>query len=335
MQTTSKFPVVFVHGVFGFGKTRPMWNRWSPYWPEKVLNNLNDNHLILHVGPLSSNHDRACEAFYQLYGGRVDYGEQHSRETGHERYGATYSTPLHQNWNECNPIHLVGHSFGATIALELYQLLCQDFFKVGSDYRWVRSIVSIAGPLTGSTTAQLVGVNDGKMTRGSPIHFLYVAFVLWFKLYQAFPILKPACDVHWDQWRKLSLKEMLAVNGPVNESKDLGVYDAVPSRCIERNARLQHLDKQHLLTVVSSGKIAVPPIRDGMALALLLLVIYRHGAFRAWRVLFSKFRFVRSLIPLWLLYKLRGMNMVTLPVLGMFKWITHRHAKAQSPVLSA
>ncbi|GLD94752.1 hypothetical protein PINS_up024537 [Pythium insidiosum] len=40
------------------------------------------NHLIVDVGVLSSDHDRACEAFYQLYGGRVDYGEEHSIQSG-------------------------------------------------------------------------------------------------------------------------------------------------------------------------------------------------------------------------------------------------------------
>ncbi|KAG3097729.1 hypothetical protein PI124_g15585 [Phytophthora idaei] len=65
-SVTTKFPIVFIHGVFGFGKTRPMWNRWSPYWPEEGINELNENHIVLHVGPLTSNHDRACEAFYQL-----------------------------------------------------------------------------------------------------------------------------------------------------------------------------------------------------------------------------------------------------------------------------
>ncbi|ETM03350.1 hypothetical protein L917_00412 [Phytophthora nicotianae] len=154
-STTTKFPVVFIHGIFGFGKMRSMWNRWASYWPEKVLNELNENHIVLLVGPLTSNHDRACEAFYQLYGGQVDYGEQHSRDTGHERFGDTYNTSLHSRWNESNPIQL---------------------------------------------------------------------------LYQAFPVLKPACDVHWDQWSNVSMMDMLVVNGPVNESKDLGVHDIIPSR---------------------------------------------------------------------------------------------------------
>lgn len=89
-STATKCPVVLIHGVFGYSKTRPLWNSWSPYWPEEALRELNQNHLILDVGALSSDHDRACEAFYQLFGGRVDYGEDHSREAGHNRFGAMY-----------------------------------------------------------------------------------------------------------------------------------------------------------------------------------------------------------------------------------------------------
>jgi pimeloyl-ACP methyl ester carboxylesterase len=331
-STSTKFPVVFIHGVFGFGRTRPMWNRWAPYWPEKVLDELNENHLVVHVGPLTSNHDRACEAFYQLFGGRVDYGEQHSGQAGHERYGPTHHTPLHSNWNASNPVHLVGHSFGATTALELYQLLCVDFFGVGSDYRWVKSIVSIAGPLTGSTMTHMVGIEDDKMTRGSPIHLLYVAVVLWFKLYNKFPVFKPACDLHLDQWSSLSLREMLSVNGSVNNSRDLGVYDLVPSSCLSRNARLEHLDKLHLLTIVSSSKIAAPPVRHGAALSVVLILIARLGAFRKWRVFLAELRFLRVLMAFYLLLKLRRMDVVTLPALDLLKWLTRRHARKLPPL---
>ncbi|OQR99480.1 hypothetical protein THRCLA_06501, partial [Thraustotheca clavata] len=40
-----------------------------------------------------------------------------------------------------NPVHLLGHSCGATTAIELYQLLCKDAFGVGSNHKWVKSIV--------------------------------------------------------------------------------------------------------------------------------------------------------------------------------------------------
>ena len=40
---------------------------------------------------MSSNFDRACEAFAQLYGLRTDYGELHSMQCGHARFGKDYT----------------------------------------------------------------------------------------------------------------------------------------------------------------------------------------------------------------------------------------------------
>ena len=67
-------------GVMGYGRNRPLWNLFAPYFPEKDLEAINPNHLIVEVGVVSSDHDRACEAVYQLVGGTVDYGKEHSEE---------------------------------------------------------------------------------------------------------------------------------------------------------------------------------------------------------------------------------------------------------------
>jgi len=40
------------------------------------------NEILVDVGMLSSDHDRACEAFYQLYGGQVNYGQHHAKQHG-------------------------------------------------------------------------------------------------------------------------------------------------------------------------------------------------------------------------------------------------------------
>lgn len=70
-----------------------------------------DPRLIISVqlGSLSSLHDRSCEIFYQIKGGRVDYGEDHSQECGHLRFGKTYEG-LYPEWSEENPVHFLGHS---------------------------------------------------------------------------------------------------------------------------------------------------------------------------------------------------------------------------------
>jgi triacylglycerol lipase len=43
------------------------------------------------VGPVSSNHDRACELYAQIKGTVVDYGQAHSSQFGHARYGRNYT----------------------------------------------------------------------------------------------------------------------------------------------------------------------------------------------------------------------------------------------------
>ena len=56
--------------------------------------------------------------FYQLKGGKVDYGHAHSTKYGHDRYAETYNTPVYPEWGtldengQVRKVHLVSHSFG-------------------------------------------------------------------------------------------------------------------------------------------------------------------------------------------------------------------------------
>ncbi|RHY60536.1 hypothetical protein DYB34_001359 [Aphanomyces astaci] len=106
MMEATADPVVLIHGVFGWGNKSPLFNLLPNYWPVAELNRINPNHIIVDVGKVSSDHDRACEAFYQLYGGQVDYGEAHSAQNGHLRFGATYPTDTakHTRSTLCNAI---------------------------------------------------------------------------------------------------------------------------------------------------------------------------------------------------------------------------------------
>lgn len=80
MERKNNCPVVLVHGILGWGETRPLYGRGPCYWPSTLPSILPI--IMVDVGSLSSDHDRACEAFYQLKGGRVDYGEHHSIAAG-------------------------------------------------------------------------------------------------------------------------------------------------------------------------------------------------------------------------------------------------------------
>ncbi|GAB9473393.1 hypothetical protein Gpo141_00010544 [Globisporangium polare] len=275
---TTKHPVVLVHGVFGYGRQRPLWNSWSPYWPEDALAAMRANHVIVDVGALSSDHDRACEAFYQLFGGRVDYGEQHSQDAGHNRYGATFAEPLHPQWSASNPIHLVGHSFGATTAIELYQLICADFFGVGSSHEWVVSITSLAGPLSGSTITHLFGLHDATMRAYTLGHVIGSSLGLWFKLHTDFPVLKRIFDYRMPQWECVhSFREVLSAKGRINMSSDLAVYNILPKLRLERNARLVHMDKVFLISVTTSSHVEFPIVEIVLGLAIGLLSLVATG----------------------------------------------------------
>ena len=105
------------------------------------------------LGPVSSNHDRACELFYALKGGRVDFGAEHSATHGHSRFGPSHADGLLPDWDAEHPVILVTHSQGAGTALVLQDLLATGGF-FGPEHvttaGWVQAVVSIAAPLNGA-----------------------------------------------------------------------------------------------------------------------------------------------------------------------------------------
>ncbi len=123
-----KYPVIFVHGMFGWGERKGFYDI-LPYWGSTsgdVIGWLNDNGYRCYastVGPMASSWDQACELYAQLKGTRVDYGEVHAKKHNHERFGRTYDKPLIPDWSENNKIHLLGHSFGGNCVRLLAHLL--------------------------------------------------------------------------------------------------------------------------------------------------------------------------------------------------------------------
>ena len=102
------------------------------------------------VGPVSSCHDRACEAFYALVGGAIDYGMEHAKLHGHKRFGRHIAKGLHPHWSAANPIVLVCHSQGCNTALGLLELLANGSFEGhNTSAAWVVGVVTIASPLGG------------------------------------------------------------------------------------------------------------------------------------------------------------------------------------------
>ncbi len=118
---------------------------------------------VINVYPSSvgSIHDRVCEVFYELIGGRVDYGEEHSSYHGHDRFGREFSQGLLPQWDEDHPIIVIGHSFGGLTAYALQTYLEEKRFASHphTNHRWVKGLVTVCSPLNGSLRVYVAGLH--------------------------------------------------------------------------------------------------------------------------------------------------------------------------------
>lgn len=180
------YPYVLVHGLGGWGEGTGI-NDTVAYWGSTsgdLAARLREEGHEVHtpsVGPVSSAWDRACELYAQLTGTQVDYGEAHSKEHNHERFGRTYSEPLVEGWGEksdngqMKKINLIGHSFGGATVRLLTSLLeygsdaekkasgndVSPLFKGGKG-EWVFSVTTLCAPHNGSTLTEIIN-NSGSV----------------------------------------------------------------------------------------------------------------------------------------------------------------------------
>jgi hypothetical protein len=122
--------------------------------------------LIYNVTPscVGSLHDRACYIFYQIKGGKINYGEEHSEFHGHSQYGEEELNGLYPEWDENHPIILIGHSLGGLTALTLQNYLADEQGKkLGSSYRtsanWIKGIITTGTPWNGALRTYTKGMN--------------------------------------------------------------------------------------------------------------------------------------------------------------------------------
>jgi hypothetical protein len=71
--------------------------------------------INVYPSPVGSIHDRVHEIFYELMGGKVFYGHEHSQFHGHSPYGLDHQDGKYPQWSEQNPVYLVGHSYGVSL----------------------------------------------------------------------------------------------------------------------------------------------------------------------------------------------------------------------------
>ncbi|CAM9419840.1 unnamed protein product [Ectocarpus sp. 12 AP-2014] len=156
-------PVVIAIGGFLCGGG-DLNGRVYSFWriPSAALEAQGFRVVTVSPSPVGSLHDsRACEIFYELKGGTVCYGQEHSRAHGHACHGETYDVGLFSAWGEDNPVHVLGHSYGGQTARVLQHLLATGFFSKPGEYQtsaaWVRSVTTCNSPLNGSLLVYSLG----------------------------------------------------------------------------------------------------------------------------------------------------------------------------------
>ncbi|MCL2512643.1 MAG: hypothetical protein FWF08_01975 [Oscillospiraceae bacterium] len=182
------YPYVFVHGLNGWG-TDKTGSNYADYWGAtagdlmKMLEDKGVECYAPSVGEWNSAWDRACELYAQLTGATVDYGEAHSSEFGHERYGKAYGEALIPDWGlrkstahknarhkNARKINLVGHSFGGASVRVFAHLMAEGseaertasgagvspLFEGGKG-NMVFSVTALAAPHNGTTLLYAIG----------------------------------------------------------------------------------------------------------------------------------------------------------------------------------
>ena len=170
MSDKCKYPIILVHGMFGWGDEEGI-NNHLPYWGANTCN-IKEHYIeegydihCVSVGPASSAWDRACELYARLTGRAVDYGKYHSEQANHRRFGRYYPEPLIEKWDAENKIHLIGHSFGGnTIRMLCHLLTYGDKHEIevtdshdisplftGGHEDLIAGLVTLCSPHNGST----------------------------------------------------------------------------------------------------------------------------------------------------------------------------------------
>ena len=192
MSQKNRYPVVLLHGMFGYGQQQITTNK-VPYfglWVKDIrvmFNEMGIPCVAPSMGPFTSAWNRACEVYAQLFGGTVDYGKAHAAKYGMERFGATYDTPLLPQWGtldengELIKVNIIGHSFGGVTGRLLTELMVNGSAEEraatdpddlsplfqGGHKGWVHSITTLASPHNGASCLEgKVGVVMRHICRG-------------------------------------------------------------------------------------------------------------------------------------------------------------------------
>lgn len=268
----NNYPFVFVHGLMGWGEYQGI-DKFMPYWgttsgdiPAYLEKQGYDVYTAC-VGGASSAWDRACELYAQLAGTTVDYGEAHSKEHGHSRYGRTYNKPLCPTFGKRDEngdiikINLFGHSMGG-VTVRLFASILEygdpaeiatgenvsDFFKGGKG-NYINSITTLSAPHNGSIAAD----KDSILTINIMLHSFYY---IWGILDNT--PLRPIWDIQLEHFGFTDYPDdgfegsfdTELINKMLN-SKDSAYYDLTVKGAAEVNEKIKMLDNVYYFSYSS------------------------------------------------------------------------------------
>ena len=172
IDANNNYPIILIHGFIGWGSEEMGgYNYWGGnYDYVEYLDSLGYEVYNVSVGPISSNWDCAVEAYYQIKGGQVDYGNSHSTQYGIIQKPSSKKWPgLYPEWDADHPIHIIGHSMGGQTARRLQYLLENEMYidsartipessdLLGQKHQaWIRSITTMSSPHNGTTLSDIV-----------------------------------------------------------------------------------------------------------------------------------------------------------------------------------
>lgn len=156
-------PLVLIHGLGGWGVGElfdtPYWGISSARSIVKDLRSQGYKVFEVSVGPISSNWERAAEAYAQLKGGCVDYGPAYAQRYGLKQFDPAKCYPgLYPQWDAQHPVNIIGHSMGGITARMLVKLLedgspadarGRNLFA-GGRVGWVRAVMTVSTPNSGT-----------------------------------------------------------------------------------------------------------------------------------------------------------------------------------------
>ena len=116
--------------------------------------------IAVYPSSVSSLHDRAMQIFWELKGGTVRYGCEHSAFHGHDVTGPTFPGK-YPAWDGDHPVHIIGNSFGGLTARVLHAYLADGvrFEGHATAASWVVSVNTMNAPLNGCLMVYSLGAN--------------------------------------------------------------------------------------------------------------------------------------------------------------------------------